>query len=221
MHVVRSAAAASALCLGLLFPATDALAAQGTASQLPPNDPALYSSSVELSKVISTMDFSMPSSYDNLSAPVASGTDELTTTSNAAVPKVATNLRAGGMETTKTTSSASSSSNSNTAASKKKKPAQKSEKKSDPAPSGLSRKEEAAAKKADRVAQREAEEADQAARDAEAAKDRDENIRAARLEKIAARETARADEAAAAAEKGGAKSQFSGDKTMDTSMPSF
>jgi len=51
----RNFAAASALTLGLLFPATDALAAE-----------------------IKTMDFALPSSYDSIADPVASGTDELT-----------------------------------------------------------------------------------------------------------------------------------------------
>ena len=84
---IRNLAAVSALALGLFFPSTDALAAQGTASQL--NDHALYSSTVELSKELKTMDFSMPSSYDNIVAPVAAGVEELSTTTvlNTGAPK--------------------------------------------------------------------------------------------------------------------------------------
>jgi len=192
-QLVRNLAAASAITLGLLFPSTDAIAAEGAVSHLPLNDHALHSSTVELSVEIKTMDFSMPSSYDSIADPVASGTDELTNTVVV-----------------------------NTAASKKsskKNAASKGKTNSAPS-SGLSAKEASAAKRAERVAQREADEAAAAARAEEALKERDANIKAARLERVAAREAAKAEkEAAAAAENEEAK--FKGVKFVDTSMPSY
>lgn len=124
----------------------------------------------------------MPSSYDNLSAPVASGIDELVKT-----------------ETINTG-----------AATRKKKVVSE----------GLSAKEQAAASRAERVAERKTKEDGQAALDEKAMQERDENIKAARLEKIAKREAAKAEqEAAAVAEKEDAK--FKGAKFVDTSMPSY
>ncbi|KAL3807203.1 hypothetical protein ACHAXA_008915 [Cyclostephanos tholiformis] len=76
----RDVAALSVLTFGLLFPSNDALAAQAPISLLPRDDAALRSSSIQLSATIQTMDFSLPSSYDSLSDPIASGVDELTET---------------------------------------------------------------------------------------------------------------------------------------------
>lgn len=124
----------------------------------------------------------MPSSYDNLSAPVASGIDELVKTETI---------------------------NTGAAARKKKVVSE-----------GLSAKEQAAASRAERVAERKTKEDEQAALDEKARQERDENIKAARLEKIAKREAAKAEqEAAAVAEKEDAK--FKGAKFVDTSMPSY
>lgn len=74
----RDIVAVSVLTFGLLFPSNDAFAAQDTLSQLPRHDAALHSSTVQLSATIQTMDFSLPSSYDKISDPTASGKDELT-----------------------------------------------------------------------------------------------------------------------------------------------
>lgn len=125
----------------------------------------------------------MPSSYDNLSAPVASGIDELVKTETI---------------------------NTGPGPARKKKVVSE----------GLSAKEQAAASRAERVAERKTKEDGQAALDEKAMQERDENIKAARLEKIAKREAAKAEqEAAAVAEKEDAK--FKGAKFVDTSMPSY
>ena len=171
---LRNLVATSALTFGLLFPA-DALAARDVVPQPPLND-AFASSSLQVSATITTMDFSMPSSYDSIADPVASGKDELTQESvvNVGSPRL------------------------------KKKSASSAKKTSSAGPS-VSRKEASEAAKAERVAQRKAQEAEQKARDEEAAKERDARIKAAREEKIAKRKEAAEEEAAAAAEKEEAK----------------
>jgi hypothetical protein len=75
----RDVVAVSVLSFSLLFP-NYALAAQDSVPRLPMDDAALHSSSIRLSATIKTMDFSLPGSYDSLSDPIASGTDELTET---------------------------------------------------------------------------------------------------------------------------------------------
>jgi hypothetical protein len=77
---LRDVVAVSVLSFGLLFPSNDALAAQGSIPRLPRDDAALHFNSIQLAATIKTMDFSLPSSYDNLSDPIASGKDELTET---------------------------------------------------------------------------------------------------------------------------------------------
>jgi hypothetical protein len=76
----RDIMAVSVLTFGLLFPSNYAFAAQDSMSLLPRDDAALHSSSVQLSATIQTMDFSLPSSYDKIADPTASGKDELTQT---------------------------------------------------------------------------------------------------------------------------------------------
>ena len=76
---IRNFVALSAITLGLLSPSSDALAAQDPTVFPPHPTYALHSSTLTLSEVIRTMDFSLPSSYDSISDPVASGTEELTT----------------------------------------------------------------------------------------------------------------------------------------------
>ena len=76
---IRNIAAASAIAVGLLFPTTSIAAQEDTAYQ-PQLLNNVESSSLQLSVEITTMDFSMPSSYDSIADPVASGKDELTET---------------------------------------------------------------------------------------------------------------------------------------------
>ena len=77
-NAFRNFVAVSAITLGLLSPSSDALAAQDTTFSPPQNYNALQSSTVTLSEVIRTMDFSLPSSYDSIADPIAAGTEELT-----------------------------------------------------------------------------------------------------------------------------------------------
>lgn len=78
-NVVRNVAAASAVALALIMPSS--VFAQDTLHQQSVIDNGIYSSTVTLSDVIKTMDFSLPTSYDSISDPIASGVDELTTSS--------------------------------------------------------------------------------------------------------------------------------------------
>jgi len=176
----RDIAALSVLTVGLLFPSNDAFAAQDTSSRLPRYDAALHSSTVQLSATIQTMDFSLPSSYDKIADPTASGKDELTQS----VVVI-------------------------TGASKKS-----------AAPTGSSAKEEAAAARAERVAQRQATELAQAQLDELSMKERDENIKAVRLEKASKRAAAQAEKEAAAADEV-EDAKFKGAKFLDTSMPTY
>jgi len=75
---IRNIAAASAIAVGLLFPSTSIAAQEDTTYQQLPN--YIESTSLQLSVEITTMDFSMPSSYNSIADPVASGKDELTET---------------------------------------------------------------------------------------------------------------------------------------------
>ena len=190
----RNLAAASTLAFGLLFPTNNALAAPETTTTF--NNNVLQSTSVSLSAEIKTMDFALPSSYDSIAAPVASGvTDELTqvTVINTSASK-RTSQKAKGVE--------------------------KQAKKKEAPPPGMSAKEVSAAKQAEKKAAREADEAAQKEADAKAAAERDENIKAARMAKIAAREEAKAAEQAAKDE-GAQEAKMKDVKTMDTSMPSY
>lgn len=210
-NTIRNLVAASAITLGLLFPSSGAFATVPLQATL--NDHAVLSSTFDLSKAITTMDFSLPSSYDKISDPVASGKDELTTT---VVVETGSSKR----------SSASLESSS-------------SKKKSAPKPSsggglsfnkmislpsspssGSSMKEEAAAALAERIAQRKSMEAEQAARDEQAARERDANIKAAREEKIARRAAEQAEKEAAALAKE-EEAKYKGVKFVDTSMPEY
>jgi hypothetical protein len=176
----RDIVAVSVLTFGLLFPSNDAFAAQDTLSRLPRYDAALHSSTVQLSATIQTMDFSLPSSYDKIADPIASGKNELTQTVVV-----------------------------DTGGSKKR-----------AAPTGSSAKEDAAAARAERVAQRQATELAQTQLDEQAAKERDENIKAVRLEKAAKRAAAQAEKEAAAADEV-EDAKFKGAKFLDTSMPTY
>jgi len=190
---IRNLAAASTLAFGLLFPTNNALAAPETTTF---NDHVLQSTSVSLSAEIKTMDFALPSSYDSIAAPVASGvTDELTqiTVINTSAAK-RTSQKAAAVE--------------------------KQAKKKEAPPPGMSAKEVSAARQAEKKAAREAAEAGQKEADAKAAAERDENIKAARMAKIAAREEAKIAEQAAKDE-AGQEAKMKGVKTMDTSMPSY
>ncbi|KAL3782731.1 hypothetical protein ACHAW5_006727 [Stephanodiscus triporus] len=176
----RNIAAVCVLTFGFLFPPHDAIAAQEPISRLPRDDAAFQSSTVLLSATIQTMDFSMPSSYDKLSNPIASGKDELVQTivvNTGSSPKSA-------------------------------------------APTGSSAKEEAAAARAERVAQRLAKEKEQAQLDEQAARERDENIKAMRLEKATKRAVAQAEKEAAGADEV-EDAKFKGAKFLDTSMPTY
>lgn len=197
----RNIAAVSALTLGMLFPSTNALAAQ----DLPLH--ALHSSTVELSATIRTMDFSMPSSYDSISDPLASAGNKEELTKDEEVPT------AGPKRVKKV---ADSGLTPKEAAAAKRAEAVANRKTQD---SGLSAKESSEAARAAKVANRLANEAEQAARDEKALLERDANIKAAREEKIAKREAAKEEQAAADAEKEDAK--FKDAKFVDTSMPSY
>ncbi|KAL9184291.1 hypothetical protein ACHAXT_002377 [Thalassiosira profunda] len=188
---IRALVAASAIGVGLLFPAAGALAVQDTAAlqHMSPNE-HMMQSSLTLSVEIKTMDFALPSSYDSIADPVASGTEELTKTVN--------------VVTGKTT--------------KKKEAAPKKEKKQPV--DQAERKEASAAALAERVAQRKAKEAEDAATEAERAAEVQERIKQARLEKIAAREAAKEEKAAAEAAAAD-EARLKGAKFVDTAMPSY
>lgn len=166
----RDFAAATAAILGTLLPASDALA-----------------------KEIKTMDFSLPSSYDSIADPVASGTDELTTSTvikpaapkrkpKPAAPPKEPKESSGGMGMSFDAFDPSSMFGGGGGGEK-----------------GPSKKELAKAAQEERVAARLA--AEEAAKELEKQKamQLQEDIKAARLAKIAAREAALAEEEAAAA----------------------
>ncbi len=210
-NAIRYFAVVSAITFGLLFPSSGAFAAESTIPNHTLNDHAVFSSALDLSKSITTMDFSLPSSYDNISDPVASGKDELTSTII--------------VETGSRKRSAASSESSN---SKKISPPKSSsgglslnEMIALPSSSsGSSMKEEAAAALAERIAKRKSMEAEQAARDEQAARERDANIKAAREEKIARRAAEQAEKEAAALAKE-QEARYEGVKFVDTSMPKY
>ena len=210
-NAIRNFAAVSAITFGLLFPSSGAFAAESIIPNHALNDHAVLSSALELSKAITTMDFSLPSSYDKISDPVASGKDELTSTI-----------------IVETGSSKRSAASSESSSSKKKSPPMSSSGGLSlnkmialpSSPSGSSMKEEAAAALAERIAQRKSMEAEQAARDEQAARERDVNIKAAREEKIARRAAEQAEKEAAALTKE-QEARYEGVKFVDTSMPKY
>jgi hypothetical protein len=197
------------LTLGLLFPSTNsALAA--TQDQSIYYNSQLGSSSVQLSAVIETMDFSLPSSYDKLSDPVADAKAELVKTevvitgggSRKAVQKVDTAKDAA-------------------AAARAEKMAQRTNAVIN---SSSSSKEEAAAALAERVAQRKAAEVEQVQLEEIKRKEIDANIKAMREEKAAKRAAALAQaerDAAAAANDETEDAKYKGVKFMDSSMPTY
>ena len=180
--IVRNLAAVSVLSLGMLFPSTDAFAAQGSA------DHALQSSSMGLSTEIKTMDFSMPSSYDSIATPTVMGSDVLTKEA-VKKPEPKPKKEAAPKREKKEKKEASEGGgfgidmgSINPFAGGDK--------------DGPSAKEQAAAKVAAKKAQREADEAAQKERDREAALKLQEDIKAAREAKIQARAEAIAEEKA-------------------------
>lgn len=196
-------AAVSAIALGLLFPSTDALAAQQIVPRYNLDEHAILSSTLDVSKVITTMDFSLPSSYDKISDPVVSAKDELTAT-----------------VVVQTGSKRTASSSESPSPKKKSAPSKSVGLPTSSFSSGTSLKEEAAAALAERIAQRKSQEAEQAARDEQLAKEREANIKAAREEKIARRAAEQAEKEAAALAKE-EETKYAGVKFVDTSMPKY
>lgn len=213
---IRNFFAASTVSLALLMPSSNALA-QDSFHSLPVDVNSFYSSSVTLSEVIRTMDFSLPSSYDSIADPVASGTDELTTsTVKSSSPK----------KTAEKSSSPKKSTSANKGIAMPKlefgggggggaqisgdafKPKSAEEKAAVLAQRRAEREEAAAAAKAEA-----------AARDKQAAAERDASIKAARLERIAKREE---EEAKKAAEESAKREEiFKNAKVVDTAMPQY
>jgi len=167
---IRNIAAVSALTLGLLFPSADALAAQDTA-QLH----ALQSSTVEISTTITTMDFSMPSSYDSIADPLDTQGNKAELTQDTVVGNGSTKV-----------------------AKKKAAPSKAKESTKEEAPAGLTKKEKSAAARAAKTAARLEKEAEEKAKTSLSAEEVQANIKEAREAKIAARKAAQAEEAAAA-----------------------
>jgi hypothetical protein len=211
-HALRTFVATSAVTLSLLVPTT--AFAQETSHALP-TDNAIHSSTVTLSEIIKTMDFSLPSSYDSIADPVASGTDELTTSSVKGEKKK--------VEKKKTSPKQKAAGNKGIALPSfgggggGEKPSINSDAFR---PKSV---EEKAAFLAEQRAAREQAKADAAAaaaqKDKEAAAERDANIKAARMERIAKREE---EEARKAAEESAKREEMFKDvKVVDTSMPQY
>ena len=178
--LMRNIAATTMLTFGLLFPSNNAaFAATQDQSiyynlQLP-----VYSSSVQLSAVIQTMDFSLPSSYDKLSDPVADAKAEL----------VKTEVVATGGGSRKAVQKIDTAKDE-AAAARAEKVAQRTKALDTVINSSSSSKEEAAAALAERVAQRKAAEAEQVQLEEIKRKEIDANIKAMREEKAAKRAAA-------------------------------
>lgn len=206
--LICNIAATIVLTFGLHFPSNNA----AFAAQDSIHYSQLGSSSVQLSAVIQTMDFSLPSSYDNLSDPVADGKAELVTTEVV--------ITGGG---SKRAVKQSNTAKDKTAAARAEKVAQRSKALDAVINSSSSSKEEAAAALAERVAQRKAAEAEQAQLEELKRKEIDANIKAMREEKAAKRAAAAQAErdAAALANDEGEDAKYKGVKFMDTSMPTY
>lgn len=206
---MQNLVATSAVALALIMPSC-AIAQDTPRIQL--NDNALYSSTVTLSDVIKTMDFSLPSSYDSIADPVASGVDELTIVQGQAPSKKVEKKK----EQKKATSVNKGMSVPSFFGGGEKPTI-------DPDAFKPKTTEEKAAILAARRAEREAE-AEAAARakveaEKEARAELDASIKAARLEKIARREEEMAKKAA---EESAKKDQmFNNVKVVDTSMPQY
>ena len=210
-NAIRNFAAVSAITCGLLFPSSGAFA-ESAIRMHELNDHAVLSSALDLSKAITTMDFSLPSSYDKISDPVASGKDELTST---IVIETGARKRSAASSESSSSKKKSPPKSSSSGLSLNKVIALPSS-----SSSGSSMKEEAAAALAERIAQRKSMEAEQAARDEQAARERDANIKAAREEKIARRAAEQAEKAAAALAKE-QEARYEGVTFVDTSMPKY
>lgn len=210
---MRNMAVTSAVALALIMPPS-AIAQDTPSVHL--NDNAVYSSTVTLSDVIKTMDFSLPSSYDNIADPVASGVDELTTStvkgSSKKVEKKKTEKKKSGAPSTNKGLSLPSfgggGGDKPTINSDAFKPKTAEQKAADLAARRAEREEAANA------AIREKAEAEK-----RAAAERDANIKAARLEKIAKREEEAAKKAAEESAKRDA--MMKDVVVVDTSMPQY
>ena len=209
---MRNMAVTSAVALALIMPPS--AIAEDTA-QVYPSDNAVYSSTMTLSDVIKTMDFSLPSSYDNIADPVASGVDELTTStvkgSSKKVEKKKVEKKKSAPATNKGLSLPSfggGGGDKPTINSDAFKPKTAEEKAADLAARRAEREEAANA------AIREKAEAER-----RAAAERDANIKAARLEKIAKREEEAAKKAAEESAK--REAMMKDVVVVDTSMPQY
>ncbi len=217
-NTIRHFVALSVITLGLFSPSSDAVAAHDTTIASNQQWNALQSSTVTLSEVIRTMDFSLPSSYDNIVDPVASGSNELTTSSD---PKVASSppkkkepkkssgggRGGGGISMPKLDFGGGSGGGLeiNSDAFKPK----SAEEKAAVLAQRRAEREEAAAKA----------KADAAAADKKAAEERNANIAAARAERIAQRQAELAKKEAE--EQAKREETFKGAKVMDASMPEY
>jgi hypothetical protein len=210
--LMRNIAATTMLTFGLLlFPSNNAALAATQDHSIYYNS-QLGSSSVQLSAVIETMDFSLPSSYDKLSDPVADAKAEL----------VKTEVVATGGGSRKAVQKVDTAKDE-AAAARADKVAQRTNAVLNS--SSSSSKEEAAAALAERVAQRKAAEAEQVQLEEIKRKEIDANIKAMREEKAAKRAAALAqaerDAAAALANDEAEDAKYKGVKFMDTSMPTY
>lgn len=158
------------------------------------------------------MDFSLPSSYDNLSDPVADGKAELV--------KTEVVITGGGGSKR---AAVKQSDTAKDEAARAERVAQRSKALDAVLNSSSSSKEEAAAALAERVAQRKAAEAEQSQLDELKRKEIDANIKAMREEKAAKRAAAAQAErdAAALANDEAEDAKYKGVKFMDTSMPTY
>lgn len=171
---------------------------------------SLYSSTVQISSTIQTMDFSLPSSYDNLSDPVVSGVAELT--------KTEVIITGGSRKEKPTGSSTIAAKDGAFAVARAEKVAQR---KALELSTG-SAKEESAAALAERVAQRKAYELEQAQLDEQRKDAIDVNIKRLREEKAAKRAAlAQAEKEAARVAGKTEEDTFKGMKFLDTSMPTY
>lgn len=171
---------------------------------------SLYSSTVQISSTIQTMDFSLPSSYDNLSDPVVSGVAELT--------KTEVIITGGSRKEKPTGSSTIAAKDGAFAVARAEKVAQR---KALELSTG-SAKGESAAALAERVAQRKAYELEQAQLDEQRKDAIDVNIKRLREEKAAKRAAlAQAEKEAARVAGKTEEDTFKGMKFLDTSMPTY
>ena len=204
---MRNLAATSAVALALIMPCSSAIA-----QDTPRIQNAIYSSTVTLSDIIKTMDFSLPSSYDSIADPVASGVDELAIVKGQQPPKKVEKKK----EQKKSTSVNKGMSAPSFFGGGEKPTI-------DPDAFKPKTAEEKAAILAARRAEREAEAAAAVRAKAEAEKEAraelDASIKAARLEKIARREEEMAKKAAEESAK--IDMNLNNVKVVDSSMPQY